>query len=185
MINFKKGPALSLHQTNYVAPVGPESITAGMVVRISKVDGKAYRGFSNGSGGTIGAGAGNYGSGNIYGIAINSSTSGDVIESGKIGIYALDGATALETDQYTGTPEVGHYVTTNAAGQLVVIADAAGATGAATLIGDSTTASALDTPKIIGQVIEGVHTLENKATAAFGTGNFQTSVNVITIKLAI
>jgi hypothetical protein len=184
MINFKKGPALSLHQTNYVAPVGPESITAGMVVRISGADGLAYRGFSNGSGGTITAGAGNYGSGAIYGIAINSSTSGDVIESGKIGIYALDGATALETDQYTGTPTVGQYVTTNAAGQLVAIADAAGATGAGTAIGDSTTA-ALDTPKIIGQVIEGVHTLENKATAAFGTGNFQTSVNVITIKLAI
>ena len=181
MINFKKGPALSLHQVNYVAPIGPESITAGMVVRISAADGLAYRGFSNGSGSAITAGTGQYGSGAVYGIAINSSTSGDVIESGKIGVYALDGATVLETDQYVGTPTVGQYVTTDAGGQLVAIADY-GATGAQ--IADSTTTGA-DNKKVIGQVIETVHTLENKGTAAFGTGNFQTSVNEITIKLAI
>lgn len=178
MINFKKGPALSLHQTNYVAPVGPETITAGMVVRISGANGLAYRGFSNGSGGTITAGLGNLAAGGIYGIAINSSTSGDSIESGKIGIYALDGATVLETDQYTGTPTVGQYVTTNKDGVLVALTDASAA------VADSTTAND-PTSKIIGQVVEGVHTLENKATASFGTGNFQTSVNVVTIKLAI
>jgi hypothetical protein len=183
MINFKKGPALSLHQVNYVAPIGPESITAGMVVRISAADGLVYRGFSNGASPAVAitSGTGQYGSGAVYGIAINSSTSGDVIESGKIGVYALDGATVLETDQYVGTPTVGQYVTTDAAGQLVAIADY-GATGAQ--IADLTT-TGVDNKKVIGQVIETVHTLENKGTAAFGTGNFQTSVNVITIKLAI
>jgi len=178
MINFKKGSALSLHQTNYVAPVGPESITAGMVVRISAADGLAYRGFSNGSGGTITSGLGNLASGAVYGIAINSSTSGDVIESGKIGIYALDGATVIETDQYTGTPTVGQYVTTNAAGQLVALTDASASVADAQTANDPTS-------KIIGQVVEAAHVLENKATAAFGTGNFQTSVSVISIKLAI
>lgn len=179
MINFKKGPALSLHQTNFVASVGPESITAGMVVRIDP-NGVAYRGFSNGAASptAITSGLGDKASGFFYGIAINSSTSGDVIESGKIGVYALDGASVIETDQYTGTPTVGQYVTTNVAGQLVAITDATAA------VADAQTGT--DGPsKIIGQVVETVHTLENKATASFGTGNFQTSVNVISIKLAI
>jgi hypothetical protein len=183
MINFKKGPALSLHQTNYVATPA-ETITAGMVVRISSADGKAYKGFSDGSGGTI-AGISANASGNIFGFAINSSTSGDVIESGKIGIYALDGATALETDQYVGTPTVGQYVTTNKDGALVAITDASVAVNDST-----TTGAAVDTPRIIGQVIEGVHTLENKGTttSTLPSGKsfqYQTAVNVITIKLAI
>jgi hypothetical protein len=180
MINFKKGPALSLHQTNYVAAVGPESITAGMVVRIQQ-DGStqvAYRGISNGAGVALTTGISSASTAGIWGIAINSSTSGDVIESGKIGVYALDGATVLETDQYAGTPLVGQYVGSNAAGQLVVV-------DASTALADTNTAGTVEIPKIIGQVVEGVHTLENKATASFGTGNFQTSVNVITIKLAI
>jgi hypothetical protein len=178
MINFKKGPALSLHQTNYTAPVGPESITAGMVVRISSADGLAYRGTSNGAGAPLTAGISSAATAGIWGIAINSSTSGDVIESGRIGVYALDGATVLETDQYAGTPLVGQYVGSNALGQLVVV-------DASTALADTNTVGAVEIPKIIGQVVEGVHTLENKATASFGTGNFQTSVNVISIKLAI
>ena len=178
MINFKKGPALSLHQTNYVAAVGPEAITAGMVVRISRADGLAYRGISNGAGVALTTGISSASTAGIWGIAINSSTSGDVIESGKIGIYALDGATVLETDQYSGTPLVGQYVGSNELGKLVVV-------DASTALSDTDTDGAVEIPKIIGQVIETVHTLENKATAAFGTGNFQTSVNVITIKLAI
>ena len=188
MINFKKGPALSLHQTNYVAGVGPESITAGMVVRIG-TDGLAYRGFSNGAAtpAAIASGAGNLGSNGIYGVAINSSVSGDVIEAGKIGVYALDGATVIETDQFDATNRiaytVGKFVTTDVAGRFIVIADAL-ATGQVT---DSATAAA-DTPKIIGQVVEAAHYLQNKgsvSTSIPGVANVQTIVDVITVKLAI
>lgn len=154
MINFKKGPALSLHQTNYVAPVDI-TVEAGMVVRIDSVTGKVAL-----------TTAGNANA--IWGFAINSSTSGDVIEAGKLGVYALDGATVLETDQYvtsdTFTPGVSVY--SNGAGKL------------------TTTAGS---ERVIGQVVENVHTLENKktSTGANGVYNFQTSVNVISIKLAI
>lgn len=92
MINFKKGPALSLHQVNYIgkAKTG-EAVEAGMVVQI------------DGSGDVVKAGitdSANDKDG-IFGFAINNQTAGDVIESGKIGVYALDGATVVETDQTT------------------------------------------------------------------------------------
>lgn len=155
MINFKKGHALSLHQTNYVAPVDI-AVDAGMVVRIDSVTGKVAL-TTNGNANAI------------WGFAINSSASGDVIESGKLGVYALDGSTVLETNHYvttdTFTPGVSVY--SNGAGKL------------------TTTAGS---ERVIGQVVEGVHTLENKGTAATtigGVANFQTSVNVISIKLAI
>jgi hypothetical protein len=154
MINFKKGPALSLHQVNYVAPVDI-AVEAGMVVRIDSATGKVALGT---------AGSTNA----VWGFAINSSTSGDVIEAGKLGVYALDGMTVLETDQYvtanTFTPGVSVYP--DGTGKL------------------TTTAGS---ERVIGQVVENVHTLENKktATGANGIYNFQTSVNVIAIKLAI
>jgi hypothetical protein len=91
MINFKKGPALSLHQVNYIgAAKADEGVVAGMVVRLE--DGEVVKGASD-SPAPKGA---------LYGFAINSQDAGDVIESGKIGVYALDGASVIETDQYVG-----------------------------------------------------------------------------------
>lgn len=92
MINFKKGPALSLHQVNYIgAAKANEGVVAGMVVQI------------NGSGQVVKATIENNATGldGIFGFAINNQTAGDVIESGKIGVYALDGASVVETDQTT------------------------------------------------------------------------------------
>ena len=156
MINFKKGPALSLHQVNYVAPVPSGTVVeAGMVVRIDSSTGNVALTKAGNANAT-------------WGFAINSSTSGDVIEAGKLGVYALDGATVLETDQYltsdTFTPGVSVY--SNGDGKLTVTAGS---------------------ERVIGQVVENVHTLENKktSTGANGIYNFQTSVNVISIKLAI
>ena len=90
MINFKKGPALSLHQVNYVGNASG-TITAGQIVRVEQT----------GTGAAV-VTAGNTATNNLeslLGFAINSSSSGDVIESGKIGVYALDGASVVETDQ--------------------------------------------------------------------------------------
>jgi hypothetical protein len=90
MINFKKGPALSLHQVNYLGKAKTsEGIVAGMVVTI------------NGSGEVVKPTIADSAADKdlLLGFAINNQTSGDVIESGVIGVYALDGASVIETDQ--------------------------------------------------------------------------------------
>jgi hypothetical protein len=93
MINFKKGPALSLHQVNYVGkPASGEDIVAGMVVRFDTATSTWKKGASA-SPAPIDA---------QYGFAINSQGAGDVIEAGAIGVYALDGMSVIETDQFTG-----------------------------------------------------------------------------------
>jgi hypothetical protein len=91
MINFKKGPALSLHQVNYVGSPATIDIVAGMLVRVSQT----------GTGGTT-VTKGNVSltdATTLLGFAINSAATGDAIESGKIGVFALDGASVIETDQ--------------------------------------------------------------------------------------
>lgn len=93
MINFKKGPALSLHQVNYIGAVRTnEGVVAGMVVEIDPTTKQVVK-STIGSGETTG----------LYGFAINNQESGDVKESGKIGVYALDGASVVETDQVLET----------------------------------------------------------------------------------
>lgn len=89
MINFKKGPALSLHQVNYIGKAkADEAVVAGMVVEIDPTTKQVVK-ASISSGEKTG----------LYGFAINNQSAGDVIESGKIGVYALDGASVVETDQ--------------------------------------------------------------------------------------
>ena len=116
MINFKKGPALSLHQVNYIgkAKTG-EAVVAGMVVKI------------DGSGDVVKATITDADSDKsmLVGFAINNQSSGDVVESGKIGVYALDGASVIETDQAAATINATNYPTgallTATAGQVVRI----------------------------------------------------------------
>jgi hypothetical protein len=100
MINFKKGPALSLHQVNYIgAAKTGEAVVAGMVVQI------------NGSGEVVKATITDSANDKdvLLGFAINNQTAGDVIESGKIGVYALDGASVVETDQAVSTINASNY----------------------------------------------------------------------------
>jgi hypothetical protein len=90
MINFKKGPALSLHQVNYIGKAkNNEGVVAGMVVTING-DGQVVKP-------TIADSAADKDL--LLGFAINNQSAGDVIESGVIGVYALDGASVIETDQ--------------------------------------------------------------------------------------
>jgi hypothetical protein len=99
-INFKKGPALTLGQTDKVAKV-TGNIEAGQVVRLV-TNGSVVEAHS-------GASASPAPASDLLGFAINNSTDGDVIESGKIGVYLLDGATVLETDKADATINYSNY----------------------------------------------------------------------------
>lgn len=161
MINFKKGPALSLHQVNYIgAAKADEGVVAGMVVRLE--DGEVVKGAS----------ASPAPKDALYGFAINSQDAGDVIESGKIGVYALDGASVIETDQYVG--ESTSYIV----GALVTAADAAANDGEdAGKIKLSVDAA----DKIIGQV-EGTRSIPGVTQLVNGY-KVQGVVKVVGIKL--
>jgi hypothetical protein len=185
MINFKKGPALSLHQVNYVAAPGSgvTGIEAGHVVRI-QADGKVYKGFAANDTEAADGSA-------IYGFAINSQSAGDVIESGKIGVYALDGASVIETDKFTNTAGgstgagsagfvPGKYVSADVNGNLVIVADPG---AVVTQTGGPT--SATTGQKIIGQVVEASRSLPGKVTATLNGVQYQTDATVVCIKLAI
>ena len=111
MINFKKGPALSLGQSDKVAkPATGAEIEAGHVVSIAS-NGEATLGVSDPAG--------------LLGFAITNVTDGDAIESGKIGVYLLDGATVVETDKAAAEINstnfaVGAAVTANEDGEVAV-----------------------------------------------------------------
>jgi hypothetical protein len=176
MINFKKGPALSLHQVNYVGKpdlsdnTPSTGIVAGMVVRVN-TDGT----IGTGSTGTLATDKET-----LFGFAINNQLSGDVIEAGVIGVYALDGASVIETDQYAddyAEYTIGTPVSTNTAGKIITVAhDYAG--------------------KIIGWVegtrdlpgkASSITTLTNQVTGA-PTGRsftYQSPAKVVSVKLAV
>jgi hypothetical protein len=100
MINFKKGPALSLHQVNYIGSAkAGENVVAGMVVAINGSNQVVKATITDNANDKDG----------IYGFAINNQAAGDVIESGKIGVYALDGASVVETDQTTADIDATNY----------------------------------------------------------------------------
>lgn len=166
MINFKKGPALSLHQVNYVGkPGSSEGIVAGMVVRYDTVS-KTWKKGAAGSTAAIDA---------LYGFAINTQDAGDVIESGVIGVYALDGSSVIETDQVEGdidTYAVGAPVSVSTAGKIKKI---------------TVTNNEPTTDKIIGYV-EGIRELPGRATETTIDGRkftYPSNTKVLGIKLAV
>jgi hypothetical protein len=92
MINFKKGPALSLGQSDKVAKVASNSgIEAGHLVRIDATTGLVTKGASATP------------NDDLLGFAINDATAGDVLESGKMGVFLLDGGSVIETDKTAAT----------------------------------------------------------------------------------
>lgn len=89
MINFKKGPGLSLGQSDKVAKLAAsQAIEAGHVVRIDSATGLVTKGVSSDNPFD-----------DLLGFAINNGTDGDVVESGKMGVYLLDGVSVIETDK--------------------------------------------------------------------------------------
>jgi hypothetical protein len=167
MINFKKGPALSLHQVNYVGkPASGEGIVAGMVVRYDTATSTWKKGAAS-STAAINA---------QYGFAINSQDAGDAIESGAIGIYALDGMSVIETDQFSGVISdyvVGAPVSVGTDGKIKTIT--------------VTNNAPASTDKIIGYV-EGTRDLPGRATSTTIDGRtftYPSNTTVLGIKLAV
>jgi hypothetical protein len=149
MINFKKGPALSLRQTNFIGkPVAGNAIEAGHVVRVFTAAGASLVEVARGANSGTGAVPGNV----LLGFAINDQTDGDVVESGRIGVFGLDGASVVETDKYetaVATAAIGTPLTTNDSGNLTTIAATGGNAGS----------------KVVGWV-EGFRTLPRGAAGA-------------------
>lgn len=93
MINVRKGPAHSLAQTDFVGITkADEAVVAGMLVRKNS-SGEIVKVTTL----TTAAESG------LVGFAITTQSEGDAIASGKIGVYALDGASVIETNQVTTT----------------------------------------------------------------------------------
>lgn len=96
MINIVKGTAHSLSQSDITglrdAGNAAGQVYAGMCVGITST-GLVNKASSSAI---------------PLGFAINNYTDGDVIESGKVGIYLLDGNSVIETDQFTAgdTPTI-------------------------------------------------------------------------------
>jgi len=90
MINFRKGTGLTLLQTDSVgASVSGQTYVAGQYGRLA-INSGTYSVYVGASGTPLS---------DLAGFIVNSSTDGDVIESGKVGIVLLDGNTVVETDQ--------------------------------------------------------------------------------------
>jgi len=117
-INARKGNAHSLAQTDFVGTlVNGAAVDAGHLV---------YKNATGGiekvpaSGTTALTGA------SLVGFAVTTQAEGDAIESGKIGVYGLDGGSVIETSYYQGTVEaddVGKFVVQGTVAGTVQVVD--------------------------------------------------------------
>jgi hypothetical protein len=97
MINVRKGTAHSLSQTDFVGNLKTdENVVAGMLVRKDS-SGDIVKVTTL----TTAAESG------LVGFALTNYNEGDAIESQKIGAYALDGGSVIETDQVTSSLTLG------------------------------------------------------------------------------
>jgi len=96
MINVRKGNAHSLAQTDFLGVVNAHSdsgpVTAGMIVAKHPTTGELRPVMWP------------HETDHLVGFAITNQNEGDAIESGKLGAYALDGSSVIETDQFSGGP---------------------------------------------------------------------------------
>lgn len=97
MINVRKGTAHSLLQSDVVGNAkANEAVVAGMICYLDAA-------------GDIVKGCSGTAANDLLGFAINNQDDGDVIESGKIGLYQLDGNSVIETDQAAATINATNY----------------------------------------------------------------------------
>jgi len=143
MINVRKGTAHSLSQSDFIGVAQNDTnIVSGQLVILDNsgnIDlaggtpsGNTYAGINTAR----------------YGFALNDQTDGDVIESGKIGAYGLDGNSIIETDQTTASINSTNYPIGTA-----VVPDAT-ATGLVAPL-----ASGNSTARIIGYVTDNTRVL--------------------------
>lgn len=146
MINVRKGTHHSLLQTDFTgnAKTG-EGVVAGMlvykdtsgdIVKVPKLDNATRGSATNKINSTA-----------VIGFAITNQAEGDAIASGKISVYALDGGSVIETDQYTGTFTIADI------GKPVVQDSSSGANGKVTVVAMNTTEKILgtvyDAPRVV------------------------------------
>ena len=155
MINVRKGTAHSLSQTDFVGNLkANENVVAGMLVRKDS-SGDIVKVTTL----TTAAESG------LVGFALTNYNEGDAIESQKIGAYALDGGSVIETDQVTSSLTVG----SNTQIGFAVVADGSTA-GKVKVVAHGS----VSTSRIIGTVYD--------APRQIFVG--QTAVTVLPIKLA-
>lgn len=118
MINVRKGNAHSLAQTDFVGTtLADEAVVAGMLV-VKNSSGQIVQAGTLATSADVG----------LIGFAVTNQSEGDAIESGKLGAYALDGSSVIETDQVTNTlsgltgADVGKAVISGDNGQVTVVA---------------------------------------------------------------
>lgn len=118
MINVRKGNAHSLAQTDFIGALkADEDVVAGMLV-VKNSSGEIVQAPTIETDEDVG----------LIGFALTNQDEGDAIESGKIGAYALDGSSVIETDQVTntisglGAGDVGKAVISGDNGQVTVVA---------------------------------------------------------------
>lgn len=97
MINIKKGSAHSLGQSDWLGTVQVDAITR--VVTPTIVAGQIVSRHGDSAAVVSGLGALT----DQVGFAVTDSSEGDAKESKKIGAYALDGSSTVETDQVVET----------------------------------------------------------------------------------
>lgn len=152
MINVRKGSHHSLGQTDFVgAAKTNEAVVQGQlvekdangdIVKIAKLDNA-----------TRGSATNKIGLQKLIGFALTNQNEGDAIASGKIGVYALDGSSVIETDKYTGT------VTISDIGNPVVQDSSSGTNGNVCVVAAETT------ERIIGWVYDAPRTIYVGQTA--------------------
>lgn len=97
MINVKKGTAHSLQQSDVRGLTkASEGVEAGMLCKIN-ASGQVIKGVAA------------QGVDDLLGFALNNQTDGDVIRSGKIALYLLDGNSVIETDKAAATINLTNY----------------------------------------------------------------------------
>jgi len=118
-INVRKGSAHSLTQTDFIGAIkSGEGVDAGHLVTKND-DGEIVKATNAVTGA------------DLLGFAITSQAEGDAIASGKIGAYALDGGSVIETSYYTGS------VTAADIGKFVIPSTTAGSVAVAAAVGNA------------------------------------------------
>ena len=162
MINVKKGPAHSLGQSDVRGPFTDTSIVAGMVCHINST-------------GVVTKGIPASGATGVVGFAINDAADGDAIESGKIALYTLDGASVIETDQVKGDVTAANF----AIGRPVFATDTAGTAADIGLV--LCTANNATNVQYVASTplgwVEGIRFLQADGNKVMATGQGYTSIN--------
>lgn len=165
MINVKKGTAHSLQQSD-VRGTNPGGVTAGQLCYITNA-GAVAKVPSSGGATFVG----------IRGFAINNSTDGDVLESGKIALYTLSGSSVIETDQVDSNDGALNSTTYPVGTPLYPSIVTAG------LVSKTNGASGNLWAAPIGYV-EGVRSIQAENNKTVSGYNAQVNVPVLAIKLA-